>query len=44
MPKASEPTKIKVTDDKCFINMLIFNMDSYNEKYSSKCVRKYNSF
>ncbi len=23
-----------------FINMLILDMDSYSEKYSSKCVRK----
>ena len=40
VPKASDPTKIKLPDDKSFINMLILNMDSYNEKYSSKCVRK----
>ena len=40
MPKASEPRKIKLPDDKSFINMLILDMDSYSEKYSSKCVRK----
>ena len=40
VPKASDPTKIKLPDDKSFINMLILNMDSYSEKYSSKCVRK----
>ena len=40
VPKASEPTKIKLPDDKSFINMLILDMDSYSEKYSSKCVRK----
>ena len=40
VPKASEPRKIKLPDDKSFINMLIFDMDSYSEKYSSKCVRK----
>ena len=40
VPKASEPRKIKLPDDKSFINMLILDMDSYSEKYSSKCVRK----
>ena len=40
IPKASEPTKIKVTDDNSFTNMLILDMDSYSEKYSGKCVRK----
>ena len=40
VPKASEPRKIKLPDDKSFINMLILDMDSYTEKYSSKCVRK----
>ena len=40
VPKASEPTKIKLLDNKSFINMLILDMDLYSEKYSSKCVRK----
>ena len=40
VPKASDPTKIKLPDNKSFINMLILDMDSYSEKYSSKCVRK----
>ena len=40
VPKASEPRKIKLLDDKSFINMLILDMDSYSEKYSSKCIRK----
>ena len=40
VPKASEPRKIKLPDDKSFINMLILDMDSYSEKYSSKYVRK----
>ncbi|EMB46987.1 hypothetical protein HMPREF9730_00005 [Treponema denticola AL-2] len=40
VPKASEPIKIKLPDNKSFINMLILDMDSYSEKYSSKCVRK----
>ena len=40
VPKASEPRKIKLPDDKSFINMLILDIDSYSEKYSSKCVRK----
>ena len=38
--KASELTKIKLPDNKSFINMLILDMDSYSEKYSSKCIRK----
>ena len=40
VPKASDPTKINITDDKSFINMLVLDMDSYNKKYSSKCIRK----
>jgi hypothetical protein len=40
IPKASDPAKIKLTDDKSFITMLILDMDSYSEKYSSKSIRK----
>jgi len=40
VPKASDPTKINITDDKSFINMLVLDMDSYSKKYSSKCIRK----
>ena len=40
VPKASELTKIKLPDNTSFINMLILDMDSYSEKYSSKCIRK----
>lgn len=43
MPKASNPAKIKLTYDKTFINMLVLNMYSHSEKYSTKCVRKYNA-
>ena len=39
VPKASELRKIKLPDDKSFINMLILDMDSYSKRYSSKCVR-----
>ena len=40
IPKASDPREINIADDKSFINMLVFDMDSYSKKYSSKCIRK----
>lgn len=39
IPKASEYKDV-VADNSCMVNMMLLDIDSYNEKYGEKAVRK----